>query len=56
VALPAAIVAATDDPKGRLQQLRQLRAEHRISAMEYQLRLADLMERGGLPAEALKDR
>jgi hypothetical protein len=50
----AAAAAAADDPKSRLLQLRQLRAEHRISAMEYQLRLADLVERGGLPADALK--
>ena len=38
----AAAVAAADDPQLRLQQLHALRAEHRISAMEYQLRLADL--------------
>lgn len=49
-----AVTATADDPRSRLQQLRQLRAEHRISAMEYQLRLAELVERGGLPAEALK--
>jgi len=51
---PPAAATATDDPKRRLEQLRRLRAEHRISAMEYQLRLADLVARGGLPADALK--
>jgi hypothetical protein len=51
---PPAAATATDDPKSRLEQLRRLRAEHRISAMEYQLRLVELVERGGLPADALK--
>jgi hypothetical protein len=54
--LAVGAAAPTDDARSRLQDLRRLRAEHSISFMEYQMRLADLIERGGLPADAATER
>lgn len=49
-------ILAVDDPNSRLRQLRRARAEHNISAMEYQIRLKALIDQGGLSAEALAER
>jgi hypothetical protein len=54
--LAVGTAAPTDDARSRLQELQRLRAEHSISFMEYQMRLADLIERGGLPADAATER
>jgi len=45
-----------DDPDSRLRQLRRARAEHTISAMEYQIRLKALVDQGGVSREALAER